>query len=147
MGYSYGAMCTLCATLMALLLVPESTSAARIIVGGSNHWQFGFNYADWAFRSGPFYQNDTLVFMYDPPSNNTPPHSVYLFNDFRSFATCNLKRARMAGNVAQGGGKGFEFVLQKAKPYMFACGEHDGIHCRLGLMQFFVLPLQGGCHA
>lgn len=32
----------------------------KIIVGGSANWTFGFNYSVWAFKSGPFFVNDTL---------------------------------------------------------------------------------------
>lgn len=32
----------------------------RIVVGGSEHWRFGFNYTDWSIKNGPFYLNDTL---------------------------------------------------------------------------------------
>ncbi|XXG70771.1 hypothetical protein AAC387_Pa07g0176 [Persea americana] len=117
----------------------------RIVVGGSQHWRFGFNYTNWAFQNSPFFQNDTLVFMYDPPNGTTFPHSVYLLKDFRSFMTCNLKKATMVGNVVQGGGTGFNFVLKERKPYYFACGERGGVHCNMGLMKFFVWPLKPPC--
>lgn len=32
----------------------------KIVVGGSENWHFGFNYAEWALKNGPFYFNDTL---------------------------------------------------------------------------------------
>ncbi|MQM08565.1 hypothetical protein Taro_041422 [Colocasia esculenta] len=35
-------------------------ASSRIIIGGSERWHFGYNYTDWAFRTGPFYKNDTL---------------------------------------------------------------------------------------
>ncbi|XP_058099963.1 uncharacterized protein LOC131244357 [Magnolia sinica] len=116
-----------------------------IIVGGSEHWHYGFDYNRWAFQNGPFYQNDTLVFKYDPPSNTTFPHSVYLFKNFRSFMKCNLNQSTLVGNVMQGGGDGFKFVLKERKPYLFACGERGGIHCNAGLMKFFVWPLKAPC--
>lgn len=81
------------------------------------------------------------VFKYDPPNSTTFPHSVSLLNDFRSFVNCDFKGAKLVGTVAQGGGKGFEFVLKESKPYYFACGEHGGKHCTVGLMKFFVWPL------
>ncbi|XP_077224853.1 uncharacterized protein LOC143858113 [Tasmannia lanceolata] len=115
------------------------------IVGGSEHWHFGFNYTDWAIQAGPFYHKDTLVFMYDPPENKTPPHSVYLLRNLRSFLACDLKKAKLAANEVQGGGTGFKFVLKKRKNYFFACGERGGIHCSLGLMKFFVRPKRH-CH-
>ncbi|KAL4304536.1 hypothetical protein GQ457_10G021050 [Hibiscus cannabinus] len=119
----------------------ESEGPQKIIVGGAENWHFGFNYSDWAFQNAPFYFNDTLVFKYDPPSNGTFPHSVYLFPDRWSYMNCNLKRAKMIANATQGGGDGFEFVLNKWRPFYFACGEHDGIHCKLGGMKFMVAPL------
>lgn len=36
------------------------TKNAVINVGGSQNWQFGFNYSDWAIKNSPFYINDTL---------------------------------------------------------------------------------------
>jgi len=39
----------------------NSTAAPnKIVVGGSQNWTFGINYADWALKNGPFYFNDTL---------------------------------------------------------------------------------------
>ncbi|XP_039127842.1 uncharacterized protein LOC120263928 [Dioscorea cayenensis subsp. rotundata] len=118
----------------------------KIIVGDSNHWRFGFNYTDWAMKNAPFYQHDSLVFMYDPPNSTTPPHSVYLLKDLNSFLACNLKGAKLVGSVVQGGGQGLEFVLKKRKPHYFACGEHSGVHCNLGLMKFSVFPIKDSCH-
>ncbi|EEF40485.1 uncharacterized protein LOC8283277 [Ricinus communis] len=114
----------------------------KIVVGGSANWTFGFDYTVWAFRNGPFYLNDTLVFKYDlPKDNSTHPHSVYLLPDLWSFLTCNLTEAVMIADGSQGGGNGFEFVLNKWQPYFFACGGGEGIHCNLGKMKFYVLPL------
>ncbi|XP_059435991.1 uncharacterized protein LOC132168925 [Corylus avellana] len=117
-------------------------SPNKIIVGGSEGWHFNFSYTDWALKNGPFYLNDTLVFKYDPPTENTTiPHSVYLLPNLRSFLTCNLTGAQMLADVTQGGGQGFEFVLKNWKPHYFACWQHDGIHCSLGKMKFFVMPM------
>ncbi|XP_058215568.1 uncharacterized protein LOC131326726 [Rhododendron vialii] len=114
----------------------------KIIVGGSAKWQFGFNYTDWAMKNGPFYLNDTLVFKYDPPvDNSSHPHSVYLFTNFWSFLNCDLTRARQLADPTQGGGEGFEFRLERWQPYFFACGESNGVHCNQGLMKFAVMPL------
>ncbi|KAF2305815.1 hypothetical protein GH714_008244 [Hevea brasiliensis] len=75
----------------------------KFIVGGSANWTFGFNYSVWAFKSGPFYVNDTLVFKYDPPSEkNIHPHSVYLLPDMWSFINCNLTRGVKIANETQG---------------------------------------------
>ncbi|XP_050235211.1 uncharacterized protein LOC126683383 [Mercurialis annua] len=114
-----------------------------VVVGGSSaNWTFGFDYTYWAFKHGPFYVNDTLVFKYDLPKDNTThPHSVYLLPNQESFDTCNLTNAVKVADGAQGGGKGFEFVLKEFKPHLFACGGGEGIHCNLGKMKFNVLPL------
>ncbi|CAL9045262.1 uncharacterized protein LOC135584070 [Musa acuminata AAA Group] len=131
--------------LLALASISTTSLAARVIVGDSAHWTFGYNYTEWANKSSPFYQNDTLVFMYDPPNSTTFPHSVYLMKNLRSFLACDLRKAKLVANVLQGGGDGFEFVLKKRKPHYFACGERNGIHCSVGLMKFVVLPLRR-CH-
>ncbi|OUZ99800.1 Plastocyanin-like [Macleaya cordata] len=127
---------------------PRAAAAAppkTINVGGSENWRFGFNYTDWSFRNGPFFIKDTLVFKYDPPNSNTFPHSVYLLPDFWSFQRCDLRRAKLVGNVTQGGGEGFKFVLNKWRPYYFVCGERAGVHCNIGMMKFAVFPLPR-CH-
>ena len=86
------------------------------------------------------------VFKYDPPSKTTFPHSVYLLPNPWSFLTCDLSKAEQVATVAQGGGEGFEFVLKNWWPHYFACGEHDGLHCKEGMMKFFVMPLIGPYH-
>ncbi|KAJ8766668.1 hypothetical protein K2173_001188 [Erythroxylum novogranatense] len=119
-----------------------SNPPRKIIVGGDNNWQFGFNYIGWAFNNGPFYLNDTLVFKYDPPSeNNTHPHNVYLLPNMWSLWRCDLRRAKMIANTTQGSGDGFEFVLKRFQPYYFACGASNGFHCNNGTMKFFVMPM------
>ncbi|XP_047966574.1 uncharacterized protein LOC125210964 [Salvia hispanica] len=112
-----------------------------LVVGGSQNWRFGFNYTDWSIKNAPFFLNDTLVFKYDPPNDTTFPHSVYLLSDFQSFQNCDLRRAKKIGDVNEGGGDGFRFVLKRWQPYYFACGQHHGIHCKVGLMKFAVWPL------
>ncbi|KAL8238254.1 hypothetical protein R6Q59_019335 [Mikania micrantha] len=115
-------------------------NSRRIIVGGSDNWRFGFNYTQWAWTNTPFFLNDTLVFKFDPPSDtNIHPHSVYLLPNLWSFLRCDLRWATLVANTSQGGGEGFEFVLNKWKPYYFACGESNGFHCQSG-MKFFVMP-------
>ncbi|KAJ8450817.1 hypothetical protein Cgig2_032442 [Carnegiea gigantea] len=114
---------------------------SRIVVGGSNNWNFGFNYTDWALKNGPFYLNNVLVFKYQPPVKGSPGHSVYLLPDFSSYLKCDLSRAKRIASPTQGGGKGFEFKLTKWRPHYFACGEHNDIHCNLGMMKFFVMPI------
>ncbi|KAA8528570.1 hypothetical protein F0562_035925 [Nyssa sinensis] len=139
MSFSYaahGLVLLLTATLLAV------SQADTIVVGGSEHWRFGFNYTDWALQHGPFYQNDTLVFKYDPPSDATPPHTVYLLPNLWSFMRCDFSRAQLLANTTQGSGDGFEFVLSNWRPLYFACGEDNGINCKEGMMKFFVVPLR-----
>ncbi|KAJ8763351.1 hypothetical protein K2173_002234 [Erythroxylum novogranatense] len=113
----------------------------KIVVGGSNNWQFGINYFKWALNNGPFFVNDTLVFKYNPPSeNNTHPHSVYLLPNLWSFMRCDMSRGKMIANTTQGSGDGFEFVL-KFQPHYFACGASNGFHCNNGTMKFFIMPM------
>ncbi|KAL4319908.1 hypothetical protein GQ457_18G016610 [Hibiscus cannabinus] len=120
----------------------HTTSPKKIIVGGSQNWHFGVNYTDWSLKTAPFYLNDTLVFKYDPPSNTTFPHSVYLLPNLKSFLNCDLRRAKVIANPTQGSGNGFKFVLKKRKPYYLACGERNGFHCKVGLMKFATVPLR-----
>ncbi|XP_057740735.1 uncharacterized protein LOC130957907 [Arachis stenosperma] len=116
--------------------------AKTIIVGGSQHWQFGFNYSDWAIKNAPFYLNDTLVFKYEAPNaTNLFQHSVYLFPNLWSFMKCDIKKAKRVAKATQGGGEGFKFLLNKWQPYYFACGEKNGFHCNNGLMKFAVFPM------
>ncbi|KAI3675278.1 hypothetical protein L1987_84866 [Smallanthus sonchifolius] len=83
---------------------------------------------------------DGVLFKFDPPSDtNIHPHSVYLLPNLWSFLRCDLRWAKRVANTSQGGGQGFEFVLNKWKPYYFACGESNGFHCQSG-MKFFVMP-------
>ncbi|KMT00567.1 hypothetical protein BVRB_9g218650 [Beta vulgaris subsp. vulgaris] len=117
-----------------------SSGPNKIVVGGTNNWNFGFNYSDWALKNGPYYLNDVLVFKYNAPVNGTG-HSVYLLPDFWSYLKCDLTRAKQVATTTEGGGKGFEFKLTKWQPHYFACGEHNGIHCNLGMMKFFVMPI------
>ncbi|GMN37556.1 hypothetical protein TIFTF001_006914 [Ficus carica] len=113
----------------------------KIIVGGSENWRFNFSYTDWAFKHGPFYVNDTLVFKYDPPvDNNSHPHNVYLLPNLESLMKCDLSKAKEIANATQGAGEGFEFVLEKRQPYYFACGASNGVHCDVGHMKFSVMP-------
>ncbi|KAJ6345882.1 hypothetical protein OIU78_008530 [Salix suchowensis] len=119
-----------------------SDTPNKIVVGGSQKWTFGINYADWALKNGPFYFNDTLVFKYDPPSKtNTHPHSVYLLPNLWSFLKCDLSSAKLVASETQGGGDGFEFVLKSWQPHYFACGGGAGFHCNNGTMKFFVMPM------
>ncbi|KAK7400830.1 hypothetical protein VNO78_12137 [Psophocarpus tetragonolobus] len=113
----------------------------NIIVGGSEGWHFGFNYTDWAFKNGPYYLNDTLVFKYDGPNATSFPHSVYMFSNFWSFLNCDVKSAKMLASPTEGAGEGFHFVLEKWQPYFFACGERNGFHCNNGQMKFAVMPM------
>ncbi|XP_058088615.1 uncharacterized protein LOC131235445 [Magnolia sinica] len=145
MGLKYGSGFPLLFHVLVLTSMPAASWAATKIVGGSDHWRYGFNYTDWALKNAPFYQNDTLVFMYDPPTNITFPHSVSLLKDSKSLSACDFTTAKLVASVVQGIGKGFEFVLKKRKPYYFACGEHERLHCTAGQMKFSVTPLKRRC--
>ncbi|KAF7840867.1 plastocyanin-like domain protein [Senna tora] len=116
------------------------TKPQNVVVGGSQNWQFGFNYTAWAIKNSPFYLNDTLVFKYAAPNATTFPHSVYMFSNYKSFLNCDLTRAKMVANTTQGRGEGFKFLIKRWQPHYFACGERNGIHCKNGLMKFAVLP-------
>ncbi|KAJ9546487.1 hypothetical protein OSB04_019030 [Centaurea solstitialis] len=88
-------------------------SSRRIIVGGSDNWRFGFNYTEWAKKNAPFFFNDTLVFKFDPPSNNnTHPHSVYLLPNLWSFIKCDLRWAKQLAKTTQGEGEGSSLCLK-----------------------------------
>ncbi|KAK0580557.1 hypothetical protein LWI29_003420 [Acer saccharum] len=115
----------------------------KIIVGGSDHWRYGFNYSAWASQNAPFYINDVLVFKYDPPSQTPFHYSVYLLPNMCSYMACDLSRAKLIANTTQGGGEGFKFVLKSWQPYYFVCGEHGNLHCKDGGMKFFVMPMLG----
>ncbi|PPD75416.1 hypothetical protein GOBAR_DD27653 [Gossypium barbadense] len=94
-------------------------------------------------KTGILVSTTLIVFKYDPPSNTTFPHSVYLLPHLKSFLNCDLRKAKMIANPTQGSGNGFEFVLKKWKPYYFACGERNGFHCKVGLMKFAIVsPLR-----
>ncbi|KAK7819293.1 cucumber peeling cupredoxin [Quercus suber] len=122
----------------------NTQTSNKIIVGDSYHWNYGFNYTEWAIKHGPFYLNDTLVFKYDPPTPNTNPHNVYLLENLERFIKCDFTNAQKVANETQGGGEGFEFVLERPwQPHYFACTVHEGIHCLNGTMKFFVTPI---CH-
>ncbi|XP_059298308.1 uncharacterized protein LOC132051015 isoform X1 [Lycium ferocissimum] len=117
----------------------------KFVVGGSEDWHYGFNYRmDWARKCAPFFVNDTLVFKYDPPNANGTgfPHSVYLLKNYGSLIRCNFTGAKRIADPTEGAGEGFEFVLNKMRPYYFACGENEGVHCKTGNMKFFVIPLK-----
>jgi hypothetical protein len=36
----------------------------KIVVGGSENWHYGFNYADWSLKNNSFYVQDTLGEFY-----------------------------------------------------------------------------------
>ncbi|XP_047324850.1 blue copper protein 1b-like [Impatiens glandulifera] len=120
----------------------------NIIVGGSNNWTFGFNYTDWALKNGPFYIGDSLVFKFNPPTNdpNSHPHSVYRLRTYQNFVNCDLKRAKKIAGNSDGAGQGFSFRLKTCKPHYFSCGEKDGLHCNMGMMKFPVFPLIPSWH-
>ncbi|KAH7840213.1 hypothetical protein Vadar_014204 [Vaccinium darrowii] len=126
----------------AATMLATSQAADTIVVGGSENWRFGFNYTDWALKQGPIFVNDKLVFKYDPPSETTPPHNVYLLPNLGSFIKCDFKGAKLLANATQGSGSGFEYTLMKMwRPLYFASSEGNGADCKEGMMKFFVVPL------
>ncbi|CAA0830929.1 Cupredoxin superfamily protein [Striga hermonthica] len=113
-------------------------SARTIVVGGTDNWNYGVNYTDWLIKNGPFYIGDTLVFSY------TTHHSVYLMKDWGSFINCSMEGSILIGSTTAGAGAGFKVTLEPApfwQPYLFVCGEKNGIHCSAGQMKFPVWPL------
>ncbi|KAL4295834.1 hypothetical protein GQ457_12G018910 [Hibiscus cannabinus] len=110
------------------------TQAATIVVGGSENWRYGYNYTEWAINTAPFYFKDTLVFKYD----NTTAHSVYLLPNLWSYLVCDFSQAKLLSNPAQGGGDGFQFVLNQWRVFYFASGEAND--CEDGLMKLVVVP-------
>ncbi|KDP38232.1 hypothetical protein JCGZ_04875 [Jatropha curcas] len=94
------------------------------------------SYRDWGSNS-PHYK----LFKYDRPvENKTRPHNVWLLPDLQSLSTCNFSKGVKIANETEGAGEGFKFVLKEFKPYYFACGIGDGIHCNIGNMRFLVVP-------
>lgn len=83
---------------------------------------------------------DFVVFKYDPPSNSSSAYSVYLLPYLWSYTDCNLSDADLLGNTTQGGGDGFEVVLDQWKPYYFASDGGNSHHCKDGLMKFYAVP-------
>ncbi|XP_047066273.1 blue copper protein 1b-like [Lolium rigidum] len=133
------------AVLVLLVLVPEACRAERFIVGDAARWTWGYNYTDWVVKKGPFFQNDSLVFRYDPPNATTHAHSVYMMKNLADYQSCNLNASKLVADVMQGAGSGFEFILKKRKMHYFVCGERGGIHCNAGQMKFIVKPKSSVC--
>jgi hypothetical protein len=38
----------------------KTNGSNKIVVGGSEKWHYGFNYADWSLKNSSFYVQDTL---------------------------------------------------------------------------------------
>ncbi|RVW61152.1 hypothetical protein CK203_020618 [Vitis vinifera] len=151
MGFTSGqGVVTLLVLIASLLAVGM---ANRPISGKpANHWNSGFNHSIWGpetilstpiipglprssssvDRSAGATALTTLIGLsrMDPSTltilGTTFPHSVYLLPNFGSFLTCDLSRAKQVATVAQGGSKGFEFVLKNLWPHYFACGNTMG---------------------
>ncbi|XP_031266605.1 uncharacterized protein LOC116125011 [Pistacia vera] len=149
MGFTVAQRLVLIVAVASILTVSKAggfdldhkNGSRKIVVGGQEHWRFGYKYTSWALKT-PFCVDDVLVFKYDAPNATTFPHSVYLLPDFVSFLDCDLSRATLVANTTQGGGDGFEFVLKDwLRPYYFACGENKGLHCKDGNMKFAAVPL------
>lgn len=132
-----------CLLLMMSRCAEAGNHGRRIIVGGDEHWRFGYNYSAWADKCRPFFVGDTLVFKYQPSVFNGMPvnHNVYRLHGFKQFQACSFgPRAVLLANTTQGV-PGYEFTLTESKKnYFFACGIGEGIHCNEGLMKFHVRP-------
>ncbi|KAK8683841.1 hypothetical protein V6N13_039887 [Hibiscus sabdariffa] len=74
------------------------------------------------------------VFKYD----NATAHSVYMLPNLWSYLVCDFSQAKLLSNPAEGGGDGFEFVLNQWRVFYFASGE--GNDCEDGLMKLVVVP-------
>lgn len=81
------------------------------------------------------------MFKYDPPNGTNIPHNVVLFNNIHDYDACNINKSTLLANVTQGAGEGFRIRLLNLTPYYFACGIHEGFHCRNGTMKFTVITL------
>ncbi|CAL5037524.1 unnamed protein product [Urochloa decumbens] len=145
MATSSAAVVAAAAVVALLALAPAASTAERFVVGDAARWTWGYNYTDWVIKKGPFFQNDTLVFMYDPPNATVHAHSVYMMRNLADYQSCNLKAAKLVAGITQGAGSGFEFVLTKRKKHYFVCGERGGIHCTMGQMKFIVKPKSSAC--
>ncbi|KAH7298069.1 hypothetical protein KP509_25G025700 [Ceratopteris richardii] len=133
--------------LSVLLLAMAGWSSAggygkMIVVGGKEHWRFGYNYSAWAEASGPFHAGDTLVFIYKPSTFNgiTVNHNVYKLHSRKAYEQCSFAQSIILANTTQGD-PGFHFTLtERNRPVYFACGIGEGLHCNEGLMKFYVVP-------
>lgn len=118
----------------------QTTFAKQIMVGGQGQgWRYGFNYAEWASKAGPFEANDTLVFVFPPTKPDSIFHNVYLLKNKIHYKKCNISGGSLLTDSTKANGKPFSFKLRsKAHHYYFACGVDNGTHCDLGLMKFGV---------
>ncbi|RVW61338.1 hypothetical protein CK203_020622 [Vitis vinifera] len=117
----------------------------KFIVGGSERWRYGFNYTDWALKNGPFYINDTLGEFMISKQHHISSQRI-LAAKLWELPDVRPEQSQASGYGAQGGRKGFGFVLKNLWPHYFACGEHNGLHCKEGMMKFSVMPLFRPCH-
>lgn len=120
----------------------QARAGRKIVVGGEEHWRFGFNYSAWAVEAGPFRVGDTLVFEYKPSMFNGVEvnHNVFRLHGMKAYNECSFGRGQLLANTTQGN-PGFKFTLtQRKKAVYFACSIAQGIHCNEGLMKFWVVP-------
>ncbi|XAR61843.1 hypothetical protein NMG60_11016371 [Bertholletia excelsa] len=128
--------------LVAASMLVAANRAETVVVGGTKHWRYGFNYTGWSLKHGPFFLNDVLVFKYNLPSKTSLPHNVYLLPNLWSYIRCDFKGAKLLASTRQGVGEGFKYKLKEVRPLYFASGGGKGASdCKKGLMKFFVVPL------
>lgn len=131
-------------SLWSSVFMVQTTNAKVIPVGGEGvGWLYGFKYAEWASKAGPFHVNDTLVFEFSPAGSNSIPHSVYLLKNTMHYDNCIIEGGLFLADSTTANKKShrYYFKLRKAHRYYFACGVGNGTHCNLGLMKFGVTVL------
>lgn len=47
-------------TLLSMSVPLAARLNKEFVVGGDQHWRFGYNYSDWALRNFPFIDDDIL---------------------------------------------------------------------------------------
>ncbi|OAY85691.1 uncharacterized protein LOC109707554 [Ananas comosus] len=127
-------------TLLSMSVPLAARLNKEFVVGGDQHWRFGYNYSDWALRNFPFIDDDILVFKYDPPNGTNTPYNVMSFDNPDDYLSCNVGKAKVLANETQGADEGFKHRLPNTNIQYFASGINDGFQCKKGNMKFSVWP-------